>query len=345
MLLPAFVQAKTRAQRIQCVSDLRQTGIGFHSFAHDHNDKFPQQVPASSGGSQDFAQNAARLTGNFYFAFRHFQALSNELVTPKLLACPADDRSPAINFAFLKNDNLSYFISLSASMSRPNSILAGDRNVTNDWLPPSTILQLGATQFLRWTHELHHFKGDLLFADGHVAEMNSLDLRQMPSESGRTAAFFTPTTKPPNVPHSPDPPPSSPGSRPTAGTPLPGSAPMAVSSSPKSNSPGSDQNKSSLVTTAPAVQAGPGVRDTNETNTLKSPVAMLNASNVSTNPLPITNSPGVASPNWPLALAKPAKSGIPWLLYLLLLFVLLILGRQLRQRILQKRDKDSLAAG
>jgi prepilin-type N-terminal cleavage/methylation domain-containing protein len=36
LLLPALSRGKTRAQRIQCVSQLRQVGLGFHGFAHDH---------------------------------------------------------------------------------------------------------------------------------------------------------------------------------------------------------------------------------------------------------------------------------------------------------------------
>src|SRR6266481_2726239 len=40
MLLPALNQAKARAMRIQCVNNLRQNGLAFHSFAHDHNGSF-----------------------------------------------------------------------------------------------------------------------------------------------------------------------------------------------------------------------------------------------------------------------------------------------------------------
>ena len=35
--------------------------------------------------------------------FRHFQVMSNELSTPRILVCPADDRTVAVNFARLKN--------------------------------------------------------------------------------------------------------------------------------------------------------------------------------------------------------------------------------------------------
>src|SRR5437879_3570211 len=44
MLLPALRGAEARARRIQCVGNLRQTGLAFHLFAHDHNGAFPMAV-------------------------------------------------------------------------------------------------------------------------------------------------------------------------------------------------------------------------------------------------------------------------------------------------------------
>src|SRR5437660_9534412 len=132
LLLPALAKVRDRAKRIQCVNQLHQAGLAFHGFAHDHNGRFPMQVPANSGGSLEFVQTARNLNSEFYFSFRHFQTLSNELITPKVLLCPMDTRSPAANFAAFKNENLSYFVGANADLARPDSILAGDRNITND---------------------------------------------------------------------------------------------------------------------------------------------------------------------------------------------------------------------
>src|SRR5437762_13205256 len=85
LLLPALGQARLKAQRIQCVSQLRQAGIAFNVFAHEHADKFPMQVPASAGGSLEFAQSTNLVNGEFYSSFQNFQALSNDLGTPKVL--------------------------------------------------------------------------------------------------------------------------------------------------------------------------------------------------------------------------------------------------------------------
>ena len=169
LLLPALSGGKKRAQRIVCENNLRQLGLAFQMFAHDHNSKFPMQVPSADGGSQEFAENGYLVTGNFYFGYRHFQPLGIFLETPKLLVCPADTRTAATNFAALQNANISYFAGLDADYSRPTSLLAGDGNL----VAPQTLLRAAAGGALAWTATQHRFKGNVLFADGHVEEWGS----------------------------------------------------------------------------------------------------------------------------------------------------------------------------
>lgn len=193
LLLPALSKGRMRAKQIECASELRQIGIAFHGFAHDHGGRFPMQVESRDGGSLEFVSNGYRMSGDFYFAFRHFQTLGGELATTKILICPSDTRSPAVSFTVLKNDNLSYFVGVKAEPSRPNSILAGDRNVTNDLMSSASVVRLDGHSYLRWTDELHRFRGNLLFADGRVQGVNGARL-SFPNEQ-RTAAMdlFLPT--------------------------------------------------------------------------------------------------------------------------------------------------------
>ncbi len=192
LLLPALNQGKSGAKRIQCVGNLKQAGIAFHSFAHDHRGRFPMQLPTRDGGSEEFVKSGYRVGGEFYFSFRHFQPLSNELVSPKILVCPADSaRWPAVNFATFDNANLSYFIGVNAEQGNVNSILSGDRNLSNERGTNPTILLSGPGSSIRWTRELHEFKGNLLYADGRVEEVNSLRFLQNKKREG---ALFLPST-------------------------------------------------------------------------------------------------------------------------------------------------------
>src|ERR671938_320629 len=76
MLLPALAKAKAKAQRIKCVNNLKNVGLAFRIFATDNGDRFPFEISSGDGGTSDWATNAPEM-------YRHFQALSNELSTPK----------------------------------------------------------------------------------------------------------------------------------------------------------------------------------------------------------------------------------------------------------------------
>ena len=190
LLLPAVVQAKAKAQRTACLGNLRQVGIGFLTFAHDHNGRFPMVVPASAGGVAELLSGAT--TDQIVTTAQLFQALSNELVTPKVLRCLSDTREAASSFRSLSTENLSYFVGLKADPANGMSLLSGDRNLTNDYATPSPVLNLGSQAFLRWTHELHRFKGNLLYSDGHVDEVNNLTLVGSSAGGDRDWQLFVP---------------------------------------------------------------------------------------------------------------------------------------------------------
>ncbi len=104
MLLPALASAKGKAQRINCINNLKQCGLAFRIWEGDNNDKNPMAVSTRKGGTKEFTTGAD--------TFRHFQVMSNELSTPKILICPSDTRTVADNFVRLKNQNVSYFVGL-----------------------------------------------------------------------------------------------------------------------------------------------------------------------------------------------------------------------------------------
>src|SRR5882762_962311 len=114
MLLPVLNRGKMRAKQIQCVNNLREAGLAFNMFAHDHESRFPMQVATNAGGAMEYVQRGYTTSGEFYFTFRIFQTISNELVATKHLVCASDTRIDTNTFGNIHNENLSYFVGVNA---------------------------------------------------------------------------------------------------------------------------------------------------------------------------------------------------------------------------------------
>jgi type II secretory pathway pseudopilin PulG len=179
MLLPALANAKGKAQRINCVNNLKQLGLAYRIWEGDNGDKYPMDVPMAKGGTKEFITGAD--------TFRHFQVMSNELSTPRILVCPADTRTAAANFVRLKNQNVSYFVALDASDAHPQRFLSGDRNITGPAAPENGILKLVPGGSVSWTAEIHVNQGNLGLTDGSVWQYSNSQLREALQKSGDKA--------------------------------------------------------------------------------------------------------------------------------------------------------------
>ena len=172
LILPSLARTGRphRPHASVCRSNLKQVAWGFLIWANDHEEIYP--FTATNADSSLAWANSPEV-------FRHFLVMSNELVTPKVLFCPADvSRHRATDWTNFSNASLSYFVSLDARHEASNSILNGDRNITGGTLSNGFLRVLTPGDAARWTKEMHQHRGHLSFADNSVQMMTNAQLQK-----------------------------------------------------------------------------------------------------------------------------------------------------------------------
>jgi prepilin-type processing-associated H-X9-DG protein len=217
-LLPAMARVRGASQQTVCADNLKQVGVAFQTWSASHFNNFPMNVTSDQGGPPNqtaFYSSGARF-GAAYMC-QVFGVMSNQLKTPRILVCPADERAPHTNFLTVANNNfppgqpglddtkISYFLGGNAIAVNPRMLLCGDRNIYGSapglaTLPPvipnngygngpSTEVAMG-TNFTGaatpcWTPtKMHLGQGNVLFTDGSAQTLTTSALRQRLQSSG-----------------------------------------------------------------------------------------------------------------------------------------------------------------
>jgi hypothetical protein len=173
IILPAMSKEKAKAQRISCVGRLKNIGLSHRIFATDNMDLFPWERHRAQGKYLTNLPNLTSVSPGEQVV-RVFQSLSNELSTPKIIVCPADSRTEALNWNQLTTNNISYFLGFSASENLPQTILAGDRNLTVNGRRGSGRVEIsGGSQSAEWDSSMHRLQGNVCLGDGSVQQMSN----------------------------------------------------------------------------------------------------------------------------------------------------------------------------
>lgn len=190
LLLPALARAKAKALRVQCSSNLKQASLGLRMWSNDHGEKFPWRVRQIEGGVQDYT------TADGFSADDCFRCASNEITSPKVLACPSDAKktkaslfldptagAPPVGLITFGDTNLSYFIGVDADETKPTKLLTGDRHISYGTSPsggtapgsPRIGLRIAFAndndaQNATWNGNLHVKAGNYALSDGSVSQ-------------------------------------------------------------------------------------------------------------------------------------------------------------------------------
>lgn len=191
-VLPVLANDSVRNQRAVCINNLARIGQALTSWAADHEERYPWQLPLSAGGTGGFHSSAG-------FAWYHFVALSNELQTPAVMVCPADSKTRATgfdspNFFTTQGNNYCSYLLVDAAVSEGRRVLSGDRNITLDVNLPSPRVVAPPGTDLSWDLRIHVGRGQLLFNDGTVEDTDTARMRSafFPPGNSNTVRYYTP---------------------------------------------------------------------------------------------------------------------------------------------------------
>jgi len=176
LVVPQYLNARAKASRISCAGRHKQTSLAHKVFANGRTNpatflgSFTMQLSTNFGGTMEWGG-----TGNVAV---HYQNMSNELGSAKILICP-DDRSRIMRSDFrmpISNSNVSYAIGLDADETQPNMILVSDNHMTSSLPRKGAIIELSASKSVAWSKKLHGGAGNIALADGSVQQVTSTGL-------------------------------------------------------------------------------------------------------------------------------------------------------------------------
>ena len=190
--LPALATSQSRGQVAQCLNNLRQMGRAVQMWASDFEGQTPWRTPVANGGLLPAAGSLRAA-----LAWSEYLFLSNQLSTPRILACPAergkliasDFSELALNPLF-RNNAVSYLLNLETFVDDPQGLLFGDRNVqlTSAFNCSARVnntlgFYLPTVANQGWTNAVHGLRGDIVLMDGSVSEASSDQLRAAMAQS------------------------------------------------------------------------------------------------------------------------------------------------------------------
>jgi len=211
LLLPALAKAKAKAALAACASNQKQIALAFIVWVNDsEKTTLPWRIEATDGGTKD---HTSGLQNNAWFQYAW---ISNELLNPKVLACPGDKEAhPADDFTgnslggFLhpnfQNEACSYSIGVDAGSNThgprgPSTfgsilpwdmtqehVLITDRHIScgpatsrcGSGLHPVFDAPMGRSYWLNKARYGHGTIGNVALCDGSVLKPGRKDLNEM----------------------------------------------------------------------------------------------------------------------------------------------------------------------
>jgi len=208
MLLPALAKAKTKAQGIYCLNNLKTMQLAWIMYAHDNNDSIPGNLWSQKGdynwvsGWLDFTDNNPDNTNILLILDPKFAQLGAYTKTPAAYKCPADKitvknggvlrprvrsismngwmgpNAPAWNPGYTVFAKTSQLVKLGPSQALV--YLDEREDSIDDGYYAVDMTKGGGASLVNFPGSFHNRAGGLTFADGHAEIHRWIDPRTTP---------------------------------------------------------------------------------------------------------------------------------------------------------------------
>lgn len=131
---------------------------------------WPQSGPAEPPWQSPYGTQKLTNSG---MVSPHFRALTNELKNLRCLVCPGDDRLAAKSWSEFSDSNISYFINLDSTESKPSRICLGDRGIRSSAQTTNQMFIVSSNATYEWKPLIHNQRGSIVRSDGSVSAQNN----------------------------------------------------------------------------------------------------------------------------------------------------------------------------
>ena len=164
----SLVQARFKQQQRTCVNNLKNVGLAFRIWSTDSFDDFPFHRPVDESGTLEFTN-----------VWQHFLTMSNEFADPRILICPNSSKKPARTWQTFSDQNVSYFVGITAKETYPQSFLSGDTSFLIDGQPPqSNPISISTNANISYPPFVHRSTGNICMGDGSVQNFTQAQLKE-----------------------------------------------------------------------------------------------------------------------------------------------------------------------
>jgi hypothetical protein len=182
VVLAASAATRSDSERVVCFNNLRMLGQAFLAFEESHGGRVSWRTPIYEGGTFSIPKPAN--------AWYEFSFHSNNIPSPRILACPADSGvRVAKSFREYTSSGFraaatSYVIDLDPN-NHPQAWLSADRNLRltsigscSAGVSAAPAIAVGSP-LAGWTNAVHGVYGNVLLRDGSVRYTDSVEFRSL----------------------------------------------------------------------------------------------------------------------------------------------------------------------